>query len=59
MSALTLTLSLETALYGLLAYVAVAAAIAEKQMGHDRLFRYHRFAALIYALLGTAHLFHI
>ncbi len=45
-------------LYVFLAGVATAAAAAERAAGRDRFCHHYRIEALIYALLGVAHLLH-
>jgi hypothetical protein len=59
MLALLSLIPLETVLYGLLAYAAASAAMTERQAGHDRLSHHHGLAAVVYALLGVAHLLHV
>jgi hypothetical protein len=58
MSAFHLTLALETGLYGLLASIAVIAAGAEKQAGHEHSCKHLRRAGVLYALLAVCHLLH-
>lgn len=58
MSAALSSLVVESALYCLLACVAIDIAVAERQVGHMRLWRHHCGAALVYALLGAVHLLH-
>lgn len=58
MSIPSLGILMNAILYVVLAYVAVTAATAEKEVGRSRFCYHHRIAAAVYGLLGVIHLLH-
>lgn len=58
MSAFNLALLSETALYGLLAHIAIMAARVERRTGRDHACKHLRQAGVLYALLALCNLLH-